>query len=146
MQYRILNWIIFKGFLQQWNVDFSKMVYKLYTYKKYHSVYMHQLTYIQNKFNKWSWEFTLQSRKNEGKRKNNLSVNKTSLSFLGFSTSTFHNINGSFSLRLTYPLRTPRIRFMTKNAPRTTMETKYINCHLFPMASWTLHHLKKIKF
>ena len=38
-------------------------------------------------------------------------------------------------LGVTYPLRTPRIRFMTKNAPRTTIDTKYINCHLFPMAS-----------
>ena len=28
--------------------------------------------------------------------------------------------------RLTHPLRTPRMRFMTKNAPRTTIETKKV--------------------
>ena len=37
----------------------------------------------------------------------------------------------------THPLRTPRMRFMTKKAPRTTMETKYPNCHVLPMESWT---------
>ena len=39
-----------------------------------------------------------------------------------------------YNLR-TYPLSTPRIRFMTKKAPRTTMETKYKNCQVFPIAS-----------
>ena len=38
----------------------------------------------------------------------------------------------------TYPLSTPRIRFITKKAPRTTIETKYKNCHVFPIASCTL--------
>ena len=37
----------------------------------------------------------------------------------------------------THPLSTPRIKFMTKNAPSTTMETKQINCHELPIASWT---------
>ena len=36
----------------------------------------------------------------------------------------------------THPLNTPRIRFITKNAPRTTMETKYMNCHVQPCESW----------
>lgn len=35
-----------------------------------------------------------------------------------------------------YPLRTPRIRFITKKAPSITIETKYIHCQLLPMESW----------
>ena len=36
---------------------------------------------------------------------------------------------------MTHPLSTPRIKFMTKNAPSTTKDTKYTNCQVLPMAS-----------
>ena len=42
---------------------------------------------------------------------------------------------GTGAIGRTYPLRTPRIRFITKKAPRTTIDTKYINCHELPIAS-----------
>ena len=45
----------------------------------------------------------------------------------------------------THPLNTPRIRFITKNAPRTTMETKYMNCHVQPCESWICNREKMVK-
>lgn len=36
----------------------------------------------------------------------------------------------------TYPLKTPRIRFITKNAPKITIDTKYAHCQVLPKASW----------
>jgi len=42
---------------------------------------------------------------------------------------------GTGAIGRTYPLSTPRIRFITKKAPRTTIDTKYINCHELPIAS-----------
>ena len=42
---------------------------------------------------------------------------------------------------LTHPLSTPRMRFMTKNAPSTTIETKKVTAtYAFPMASKTCMH------
>ena len=35
-----------------------------------------------------------------------------------------------------YPDKTPRMRFITKNAPNTTNDTKYAHCHVAPIASW----------
>ena len=34
-----------------------------------------------------------------------------------------------------YPDKTPRMRFITKNAPNTTNDTKYAHCHVAPIAS-----------
>lgn len=41
-----------------------------------------------------------------------------------------------------HPLSTPRMRFMTKKAPSTTMDTKQTNCHVFPIASCTYRDIQ----